>query len=245
MTAATPEQQQRLLALQRVDSRIRRLEQRRANLPEQQSLDENAETLRAVAAEYADAQDALEDQRSIQRKREQDIGHLEARRKAEEARLYSGELSTERQVEAVRGELSSLRQRKSDYEDELLAAMESIEELEQRVASLTSRHQELREAAKELTAARDEAAGDLDGELAAKREERERLAADVEPQLLALYEEVRATQGGTAVATLEQGTCQGCFLEISAIELEEIKAEAKQGLPRCPHCDRLLVLAAS
>ena len=244
MTTATPEQQQRLLALQQIDSQIRRLQQRRANLPEQQALDENAETLRAVAAEYADTQDALEDQRSIQRKREQDISHLEARRKAEEARLYSGELSTEKQVDAQRAELSSLRQRKSAYEDELLAAMEQIEELEGRVEQLTSRHQELRTKAGELTEARDAAAGDIDAELAERRTERERLAGDVEPPLLTLYEEVRTAQGGTAVAPLEEGTCQGCFLEISVIELEQIKAEAKHGLPRCPHCDRLLVLAA-
>lgn len=242
MTSATPQQQRQLLALQEVDSAIRRLEHKRAHLPEQQALDDNARTMQQVASDYADAQEQLEEQRAVQRTREQDISNLEARRKAEEARLYSGEIRSEKQAEAIRGELTSVRHKKSDYEDELLDAMERIEQLETQVATLTSRHRELKDKSEELAASRDEAAGDIDAELDQRRRERDDVASELDESLLKLYESVRAEHGGTAVAPLQGRSCQGCFLELSAIELEEVKSEAKTDIPRCPQCDRLLVV---
>lgn len=244
MTIASPEQQRHLLELQQIDDAIRRLTHQRANLPEQRTLDENDELLRATSSEYADAADQLEDAQRLQRTREQDIANLEARRKAEEARLYSGEISSEKQAEAVRNELASIKRKKSDYEDELLEAMERIEEHESLASTLRSRHSELQSKVEELIAARDHAAGDLDAELAAKRSEREQVAAEIDDRLLTLYAEVAGEQRGTAVAPLEGRTCRGCFLELSTIELEEIREEAGNSVPRCPQCDRMLVVDA-
>lgn len=242
MTAASPEQQRQLLALQRVDDAIRRLERQRANLSEQKALDENDALLRQVASEYADAAEKLEDAQRLQRTRETDIANLEARRKDEEGRLYSGEISSEKEVEAIRGELKSIKRKKSDYEDELIEAMERIEELESLTSTLKSRHAELQGKVGELTSARDHAAGDLDRELADKRAERERLVAEIDDRLLGLYDEVSAQQGTVAVAVLDGKACEGCFLELTPLELEEVRQEAHGGLPRCPQCDRLLVV---
>lgn len=244
MTIASPEQQQHLLELQQIDDAIRRLTHQRANLPEQRTLDENDELLRATSSEYADAADQLEDAQRLQRTREQDIANLEARRKAEEARLYSGEISSEKQAEAVRNELASIKRKKSDYEDELLEAMERIEEYESLTATLKARHGELQGQVDELTAARDHAAADLDAELAAKRAERERVTGEIDEGLLALYGRIADEQGGTAVAPLEGRTCRGCFLELTPIELEEVREEAAGSVPRCPQCDRLLIVDA-
>lgn len=242
MTAASNEQQRQLLALQRVDDAIRRLEHQRANLAEQKALDENDELLRQVASDYADAAEKLEDAQRLQRTRETDIANLEARRKDEEARLYSGEVSSEKQVEAVRGELKSIKRKKGDYEDELIEAMERIEELEALTSTLRNRHAELQGQVAELTSARDHAASDLDSELTTQRAERERLVAELDDSLLRLYNEVSAQQGAVAVAVLDGKACEGCFLELTPLELEEVREEAKHTLPRCPQCDRLLVV---
>lgn len=242
MTAASAEQQRQLVALQRVDDAIRRLERQRANLPEQKALDDNDEALRQTASEYADAAAELEDAQRLQRTRESDIANLEARRKAEEARLYSDEISSERQAEAIRSELSTIKRKKSDYEDELLEAMERIEELESRTSRLQRRHAELQGQVAQLTADRDHAAGDLDAELARQRTERERVVGELDDKLVVLYEQVREQQGGVAVSVLDGKVCEGCFLELAASELEEVQQEARSGVPRCPQCDRLLVV---
>lgn len=243
MTAASAEQQRHLVALQRVDDAIRRLEHQRANLPEQKALDDNDATLRQVASDYADAAAELEDAQRLQRTRESDIANLEARRKAEEGRLYSDEISSQKQAEAIRSELSTIKRKKNDYEDELLEAMERIEELDSRTTTLAHRHAELQGKVDELTRDRDHAAGDLDAELSAKRAEREQVLAELDDQLVRLYEHVRAQQGSVAVSVLDGKVCEGCFLELTPSELEEVRQEATHSVPRCPQCDRLLIVS--
>lgn len=243
MIPATPEQQRALLALQHVDTAIRQLEHRRANLAEQQALDENAETLKKVAVEYAGAKDELEQREFAQKRYESEIATVDSRRKSEEGRMYGGMISSDRELEALRNELSSLRARKNDLEDALLETMERVEELTALVTTLEERHTELTGAVTALTTARDEAARDIDAELAERRTERAQAIGGLDDQLVARYDRVRARGRGLGVAELRGRTCSGCNLDLTVIELEEAREDARRGLPSCPQCDRLLVLA--
>jgi predicted nucleic acid-binding Zn-ribbon protein len=239
---ATPEQQRGLLALQQVDTAIRQLEHRRAHLPEQQALDENADTLKRVSVEYAGAKDELEQLEFKQQRLETEISTVDSRRKSEEGRMYGGMISSDRELEALRNELSSLRARKNDLEDDLIETMERVEELTSLVTTLEERHTELTSSVASLTAARDEAAKDIDSELVDRRAEREQAAGPLDARLLARYAQLRERGRGIGVAELSGRTCQGCNLDLTIIELEEAREEAPRGLPSCPQCDRLLVL---
>jgi len=241
--AATPAEQRRLLDLQRVDTDIRKLGHRRANLPEQKALDDNADTLGRVSSEYATSRDQLERLRLQQKRHQQEIATVDSRRKSEEGRMYGGLIRSEKELEALRAELGSLRGRKSELEDSLLEIMEQREELESLVATLKERHTELTRTVAELTASRDLAASDIDAERKVRQEERVEVAADVPPPVLAYYDELRGRKGGVAVAELRGRTCMGCRLELTAIELEDVAAETAQGLARCEQCGRILVLA--
>jgi predicted nucleic acid-binding Zn-ribbon protein len=238
---ATPAEQRRLLDLQHVDTAIAQLEYRRANLPEQKSLDENSETLSKVSSEYATSREQLERLGAQQRRHETEIATVDSRRKSEEGRMYSGLITSEKEVTALRAELSSLRIRKGDLEDALLEIMEQVEELESLVETLKQRHTELTGSVSELTEARDHAATDIDAELASRREERVTVAADVPGEVLDYYEDVRARKDGVGVAELGGRTCQGCRLELTQIELEDVKADSQEGLARCEQCGRILV----
>lgn len=244
MIAATPAEQRRLYDLQQVDSAIRALEYRRANLPEQKALDENAEILAKVVDEYGTSRDQLARLARQQKWHEDEIATLEARRKTEDGRMYSGQITSERELEALRSELSSLRGRKNDLEDALLEIMEQREELESLVATLKERHGELTSAVAALTAARDTAAADIDSELGLRAGERKEVAAEVPAEVLAFYDELRMRKDGVGVAELRSRTCMGCRLELTAIELEDVVAEAARGLARCEQCGRILVLSA-
>ncbi len=242
MIPATREEQQRLLELQHLDTAIHQLEHRRAHLPEQKALDENAATLQQLAADYATNKDDLETAERAQRRLEEEISTVEARRKSEEGRMYSGLITSEKELGALRNEIAALRARKSDLEDELLEVMERVEELTGMVGSLRSRHEELSGKADELTKARDEAATEIDAELAARRAERHTVAGDVDAELLDTYTRLRDRKGGVALAALDGRTCSGCRLELTAIELEEVREAAARGLGKCAQCDRLLIV---
>lgn len=242
MIPATPQEQRGLLALQKTDTAIRQLEHRRANLPEQQQLDENADTFTRVATEYASAKDELEQLEFRQTRLEQEIATVDSRRKSEEGRMYGGMIGSDRELEALRNELSSLRNRKNDLEDDLLATMERVEELTSLVATLEERHTELTAEVSTLTGARDEAAKGIDAELAGLQGERSALTADLDDALLKRYDTIRTRGNGLGVAELNRRTCTGCNLDLTIIEYEEVRDESKRGLPSCPQCDRLLVL---
>lgn len=241
MISATPAQQRRLLDLQRVDTAIRQLRTRRANLPEQQELDDNVDTLSRITADYAENHDRLEDLQRRHKRLEDDIATVESRRKSEEGRMFSGTINSEKELSALKNEISSLKRRKSDLEDELLEVMEEREETESLVETLQQRYAELKERAEELTAARDSAATDIDAELARRQEERDAVAAELPEEVLGHYEDLRERKGGVAVAELTGRTCQGCRLELTAYELEDVRERSNSALARCEQCDRILV----
>lgn len=243
MIKATPSQQRRLVDLQEVDTAIRQLEHRRANLPEQKALDENADTLERVAGEYATNREEQSKLELRQKRLEDEIATVDSRRKSEEGRMYSGLITSEKEVDAIRGELSSLRSRKSDLEDELLEVMERREDVEGMVASLKERHAELEGNVASLTSSRDEAATDIDAELEQRRKERNAISAELPEEVVRFYEDLLSRKAGLAVAELSGRTCMGCRLQLTAMEMEEAHKAAQRGLARCEQCGRIIVPA--
>jgi predicted nucleic acid-binding Zn-ribbon protein len=60
---------------------------------------------------------------------------------------------------------------------------------------------------------------------------------------LAEYERLRERFGGVAVAQLVGPTCQGCHLQLSAVELDRIRRLDADEVVYCEACGRLLVRA--
>lgn len=241
MKKASPDDQRRLLELQATDTTIRQLRHRRANLPEQQTLDDATELLERITTDHLAARDELVGVDRKVRRLENEISTVDTRRKSEEARMYSGVIASEREVAALRSELSTLRARKRDLEDEVLEVMERQEELNASITTLDTRAGELRTEIGPLQTTRDAAASDIDGELAAREAARAELAAQLADDLVRRYDKLRARKDGVAVVELRDGTCQGCFLELTTGEMEEGREMGVFGLARCVQCGRLLV----
>lgn len=241
MTKASPEDQRRLLELQATDTAIRQLRYRRGNLEEQRALDERAGLLDRITAEHMASSDELVAVDRRHKRLENEISTIDARRKAEEARMYSGVIASEREVQALRSELSTLKTRKRDLEDDLLEVMERQEELTSTVQTQERRRAELQTEIAPLEKARDEAATEIDGDLAARQAARAELAHQLPDDLVRRYDELRARKDGVAVVELRDGTCQGCFLELTPGELQEGRELGVYGLARCVQCGRLLV----
>jgi predicted nucleic acid-binding Zn-ribbon protein len=70
---------------------------------------------------------------------------------------------------------------------------------------------------------------------------RNEVATRIEKPLLDIYEKVRTSTGGVGAATLIGDKCGGCNLTINAVEMNRIKALAKDELLRCEECRRILV----
>jgi predicted nucleic acid-binding Zn-ribbon protein len=160
----------------------------------------------------------------------------------DEARLQAGGLPA-RELESLQHEIATLARRQSTLEDELLDVMERGETAERDLAGLTQRRDALVAEQRELEERRDAALTEIDAAIAARTPERERIAAELPPDLLALYERAR-TQSGTGAALVKQRRCEACHIELSGSELAAARSAPPDAVIRCDNCRAVLVRTA-
>jgi predicted nucleic acid-binding Zn-ribbon protein len=59
--------------------------------------------------------------------------------------------------------------------------------------------------------------------------------------LLARYEQLSAQFDGVAVARLENGACDGCHIQLSAVAIDRLAKASDDAVVTCEECGRLLV----
>jgi predicted nucleic acid-binding Zn-ribbon protein len=238
-----PLQEQRgLLQLQAHDLAIDRLHHRRGSLPEDARLAELADALGAVDQLTAEREGSLATVQRDQTRLEDEIDMVTAKAGNEEARAASGKVTSPKELTAILEEVASLKRRQATLEDELLELMEQRETLESELGELATRRQGFTAEQAEVAKARDAALVEIDRELDRERMARDKVAPEVAEELRALYDQIRARQGGVGAAALVGNTCQGCRVSISPVELAAIRKQAPEEVKRCENCRRILVV---
>ena len=235
-------EQRALLQLQAHDSAIERLNHRRGSLPEDARLAELADALAAVDQLTAEREGTLATVQRDQTRLEHEIDMVTTKAANEEARAASGRVTSPKELTAIQEEVAGLKRRQTTLEDELLELMEQRETLEAELAELASRRDGFTAEQAEVTKARDAALVEIDRGLDGERTAREAVAPKVGEQLRALYDQVRARQGGIGASALVGNTCQGCRVSISPVELATIRKLPLEEIKRCENCRRILVV---
>ncbi len=238
---ADPSAQRKLLQVQELDSALDTLRHQLANPPEAARLATIAGLRREANDAVADVQVRLDDLARAQRKADDDVEQVKARRVRDQQRLDSGAIINPKDLERLQHELVSLNRRISDLEDVELEVMEELEAAQSEQAGLRERADELAREAAELVAARDERFAGLREREQDLRARRDEAIAALPADLLALYERVRDQKGGVGAALLRARRCEGCSLELNAVELSGIRGRAADEVVRCEECSRILV----
>lgn len=230
----------RILDLQEMDLAIDRLEARRAELESGEDVRRAQAKLDEVEMRVGELRLGLDAVVQEQRRLEYEVSTLEQKIAAEERRLYDGSVANPKELESIQAEVQGLRNRKSRVEDDLLGQMERREEMEAVLPALEGELEEARKRFLEIRASSERELEEIGQALAARRAERGALAAELDEELLELYEDLRAQKRGVGAAALVEGVCQGCHQKLSPLELERVKQA--EGVRRCPSCRRILVL---
>ncbi|WP_405498179.1 zinc ribbon domain-containing protein [Streptomyces sp. NBC_00096] len=241
---AEPADQIRLLDVQALDVRLSQLTHKRNTLPEHAEVDSLASDLTQQRDFLVAAQTQASDAAREQTKAEQDVDQVRQRAARDQARLDSGAGISARDLANLQSEVVSLAKRQGDLEDVVLEVMERMESATERVNELTDRVASLESKLADATARRDAATGELDAEAAGIAKDREVIVSTMPAALIALYEKIRAKQGGVGAARLSQRRCEGCRLELDLAEVNEIKAAARDEVVRHESCGRILVRMA-
>lgn len=229
-----------LLVVQDHDRRVDGLRHERDSLPEFEELTRLDEAAKAVDAEAADVTEARHELARNQKRLEDEVVLIEDRVKDEDAKLYGGEVTGVKDLQALQDEIAGLKTRQGLVEDQILDVMEQAEPLDaelavfdQRKAAIAADREKVEAAIVEAQARID---NDLDTELAARV-----LAVDEIPAaLLDEYERIRRP-GQLGVARLVGSTCQGCHLDLPAVEVDRLKKLPPDELVHCEECGCILV----
>lgn len=243
---------ERLLELQAHDTRIAQLEHRHAQLPERAELQE----LESQSQELAERIEAARQQHGeldrLQRRYDDDLAMVLAKRDRERNLLYSGEVTAIRELQGLEEEVAALGRRQRVVEDKLLEVMEDLEAAGGELAALSRSREELQARMDSVNVRLGAAAAEIDAELDQVRLARADVGKDVDASLLERYERLRSQIGGVAVARLEATSCMGCYLTLPLMEVDRLRrlpelgeappGEDDKGTATCASCGRILVI---
>jgi len=229
-----------ILELQAADTLANQLRHRRDHLPEQEQLAE----ARSRHADWERRRDVLRrrlaELESVISRAESESHEIDVQRTRLEKQLKS--VFSPREAEALMHEIALLNERRGGLDDAELSALEEQADIDDDLTAHAEAEDGLTSAVAVAEEAAAQAAAQIDAELADIESRHEPLRAAVDAGLLEKYDQLRGHHV-VAAAALHGNRCEGCYLDLSAVELDEVRAAARDGgLADCPHCGRLLVL---
>ncbi|WP_053353108.1 zinc ribbon domain-containing protein [Leucobacter musarum] len=235
---ASPRQQRLLLDLQDLDTTLARLRRQRKTLPEREQLAGLAGETSEVRTRYMAAQRELDAQNAELERVESDVALVQQRRDRDQQLLAASTSSKEAQ--ALQSELETLTRRQSELEDRELELMEvqeqariAFDEAQSVLDGVDARRTDIQAA---ITSAEQR----IDRDIASQQEERDGLAAEVQRDVLGVYEDLRA-RIGIGAARLRGNVSEASNMALAPAELSEIRSAAPDELVFCPGTGAILV----
>jgi uncharacterized protein len=237
---ADPAAQRRLLDLAAVDAELTRAAHRRRSLPELAEIEQIDKALRAGRDSLITAETAASDLDREIRKLETEIDQVRAREDRDNGLLDSGSISSGKQLDDLQHELTTLRRRQTVLEDDLLEVMERREAIDADLVRGRAALADVEQRHFDATHRRDAALAELKSTETHGGQERRTLIGELPPELVTLYERIRA-RNGTGAALLREGRCGSCRLELDRTALGRLREASPDEVVRCEECGVVLV----
>ncbi|MFA5608259.1 MAG: hypothetical protein WDA07_13960 [Leucobacter sp.] len=234
----SPRQQQLLLDLQDLDTAIARLHRRRNTLPERAELDALTGESATVREQFMGAQRDLDALQADIDRIEADVETVRQRRERDEQLIAVSTSSKEAQ--SLQNELETLARRQADLEDRELELMERHEAAQAVFDAAERAFNAVDGRRSGLEDAISVAERKVDAEIETQQEERAGVAAELQRDVLGLYEELRARLG-VGAARLRGNVSEASNMALTPAELSGINAAAPDELVFCPGTGAILV----
>ena len=226
----------KLYQLQEIDLE---LESNERTLKQKSSqLGESPEVVK-VRADLASQRQHLEELKRQQHSAEWEIDDLTSKITTLEQKLYDGRIKNPKELTNLQHEVEGLKTLRSHSEDKTLEIMNQVELTEGDVALASNKLKALEAEWQNQQQHLNTDIEQLQITLSALEQKRQQILAEIDPQTIALYQELKR-QRGTGVARVDQGTCRGCQISLPTSELQRAKSGS---LVRCGSCGRILFLA--
>ena len=230
-----------LLELQRLDLRIAALRAELETFPKR--IKEADAMLNGAKAAVAAAKEKHSHAQTERKKFELDVNQW--RERARKYRDQSASVKTNEAYKALQHEIAHAESEASAAEDRQLEQMMAVEETEREIKSAEVK---LKNAEGSLAAERKT----IESQGAAKKSEldsdsvqREKIAAQIPEELLAIYARVAKRHHGHALAEAATEQCRGCGMRLLPHTFQEIRRPENHEIIQCETCNRILYAAES
>ena len=223
-----------LYQLQTLDNQI---DSTRKRLDEIANLLSQNEAVRSAQATLDEAEATYRHWQAKQTNLELERGQLKIEAETAEKRLYSGKITNPRELTDLQDKVAELKRRREALEEPLLEAMYGVEEGEETVQQLKNTLERVKaEQAATLEALTGEQA-ELSAHLSDLELQAEQTRANVQPNHLSSYGQLRKRPGGIAVAQLNRSECGVCGVQLTS----QLAQQVRRGeVLFCPTCERIL-----
>jgi predicted nucleic acid-binding Zn-ribbon protein len=230
-----------LLDVQAHDLALDRLRHRREAMPERAELTARRNDLAARDRDAAGVQQQRDEVHREERRLDDEAQAVGDRATEVEQKLYSGSVTSPRELQAMQADLEMLRRHRSELEDHELEIMEQREALDTQLATLDTVRASLQADIERLEGVIAATERDIDAEIAVEEAARATSAGPLSAALLADYEKRRVRNKGAGAARLVGTTCGACHLSIPSTEAEQIHRGGGTGVAYCDNCGAILV----
>ena len=158
-----------------------------------------------------------------------------------EGKLYGGQITNLRELEGYEKEATLLRGQLREQDDRLLEAMMALEEAQGKLHSLKELHRQTEEEWETRQAELAQQQKELGKKIKTLDAGRKGLVSHVGQSELKLYEGIRLSRGGQAIAKVERGMCRGCRMALPTHQLQRARQGREPVL--CNSCGRILYIS--
>jgi predicted nucleic acid-binding Zn-ribbon protein len=223
-----------ITALQKIDTEIARINNRRKMLPgELAKLDE---AWQVFCADFERDQKVLEEINKAHKEKEDKLKRgLENLKKTRE-RL--SEVKTNKEYQAMLKEMEVTESKNSTMEDEILIIMDKLDQIKKQVKVKEKELDEHRRDYESKKYRIEQESTGMDAEIVSYLEKHLLLKEQIAPGLFKKYETIKIRCHGLAVVSAWKETCMGCHMNIPPQLYIEIQKDVD--IEYCPHCNRII-----
>ena len=160
------------------------------------------------------------------------------KRKTTQAALFGGKVNNPKELQDLQMESEALKRYITQLEDEQLEAMIAHETAEKAENQASKELIQIKGTVAEENASLLGEKNKIEADLERLIREKEAVLQSISPKPLSLYEKLRKTKHGTAVASVSEGGCSICGQALTPADLQSIRVSNR--LVFCPNCGRIL-----
>jgi uncharacterized protein len=235
-----------LLVVQDHDTAADQLRHRRETLAERAELRAAESAIAEIDASRATLASRRAEIDGSERRLGDEVSVIAGKAAGVEKSMYSGEISSPRELQAMQADVEQLRKQQGLLEDRELEFMETREQLDAGMSELDETAAAGAAEIERLQGAIAEHEAAIDAELASELEARTAAATLLPADVVTTYEKVRKANG-VGAARLVGMSCQACHLTVPSTEVDNMRRAAHAGdvtgaMNFCDNCGAILVL---